>query len=81
MSIHPTISSNFESISFFSLTAVSLLALTTVQGYHGYLLFAWLYGVFLGGLHLALPVYTLERLRMRHFPRAAGFVQVETVQQ
>ena len=29
------------------IAAVSLITLTTVRGYYGYLLFVWLYGFFL----------------------------------
>lgn len=60
-------------LSFFP--AVSVFALTSVEGYHGYLLFAWMYGAFLGGHSVALSVYTLEKMRIRHFPRAWGYVQ------
>ena len=59
----------------FFLLGVSLLALTSVEGYHGYLLFAWMYGTFLGGFHYTLSVFTLEKVRIRHFSRAWGYVQ------
>ena len=52
-----------------------MIALSTVEGYHGYLLFAWMYGIFLGGYQFCLKVYTLERVRVRQFPRGWGFVQ------
>nr|CAD7450324.1 unnamed protein product [Timema bartmani] len=54
---------------------VSLLALSTVQGYHGYVLFVWLYGVCLGGFLYSLKMFTMERVRARHFTRTWGFVQ------
>ncbi|XP_069699986.1 monocarboxylate transporter 4 isoform X3 [Periplaneta americana] len=54
---------------------VSLLALSAVQGYHGYVLFVWLYGVCLGGVLYSLKMVTMERVRARHFTRAWGFVQ------
>jgi hypothetical protein len=54
---------------------VSLLALTSVEGYHGYLLFAWMYGGFLGGLNFSLATFVLERSRIRHFARDWGFLQ------
>ncbi|XP_066994725.2 monocarboxylate transporter 4 [Anabrus simplex] len=54
---------------------VSLLALSTVQGYHGYVLFVWLYGVCLGGFLYSLKMFTMERVRTRHFTRAWSFVQ------
>jgi hypothetical protein len=54
---------------------VSLLALSTVQGYHGYVLFVWLYGVCLGGFLYSLKMFTMERVKSRYFTRAWGFVQ------
>ena len=56
-------------------SAVSMLALVSVEGYHGYFLFAWMYGIFLGGFELTLKVYTFDRLRVRQFTRGWGFVQ------
>ncbi|CAK9800342.1 Monocarboxylate transporter 8 [Anthophora plagiata] len=53
-----------------------ILALTAVQGnYHGYVLFAWIYGIFCGGYHYSLKMYTYERVRARNFARTWGFVQ------
>lgn len=52
-----------------------MLALTSVQGYHGLVLFTWIYGIFLGGYMYSLKVYTYERVRARHFPRAWSFLQ------
>ena len=54
---------------------ISMLALASVQGYHGYLLFSWMYGMFLGGFEFSLKIYTLEMVRVRQFPRGWGFVQ------
>ena len=34
-----------------------------------------MYGVFLGGFNLTLAVFTLDKIRMKHFTRAWGFVQ------
>jgi hypothetical protein len=58
-----------------AVAGVSLLALSTVQGYHGYVLFAWLYGLCLGGFLYSLKMFTMERVRARHFTRTWGFVQ------
>ncbi|KAK6628228.1 hypothetical protein RUM43_002040 [Polyplax serrata] len=55
--------------------SISLLALGTVQGYHGYALFVWIYGICLGGFSYSLKMFTMERVRARHFTRAWGFVQ------
>nr|CAH7727754.1 unnamed protein product [Callosobruchus chinensis] len=54
---------------------ISLLALSAVQGYHGYVLFVWLYGVCLGGFTYSLKMFTLERIKARHFTKAWSFVQ------
>ena len=40
---------------------ISILALTSVQGYHGYLLFVWIYGTFLGGFQYVLKMYTFQK--------------------
>ncbi|XP_065339096.1 monocarboxylate transporter 10-like isoform X1 [Cloeon dipterum] len=54
---------------------IAILALTAVQGYRGYLLFVWVYGIFCGGYHYSLKMYTYERVRARNFARTWGFVQ------
>lgn len=55
---------------------VSILALTTVRGdRQGYVMFAWVYGMFCGGYHYSLKMYTYERVRARNFARTWGFVQ------
>ena len=46
-----------------------------MEGYHGYLLFAWMYGACVGGLNFSLATFVLERSRIRHFARDWGFVQ------
>lgn len=53
---------------------LSLLALATVNGYHGYVLFAWFYGFCLGGYQYALHQYTLDRVRARQFARGWSLV-------
>lgn len=55
---------------------LSILALTTVHGNRqGYILFVWIYGIFCGGYHYSLKMYTYERVRARNFARTWGFVQ------
>jgi len=54
---------------------ISILALSSVQGYHGYLLFVWMYGIFMGGFQYVLKMYTFEKIRAKHFPRGWSFVQ------
>ncbi|XP_077541425.1 monocarboxylate transporter 10-like isoform X2 [Haemaphysalis longicornis] len=55
--------------------SVSLLAFTALHQYHGYLLFVWIYGIFLGGYQYSLKMYTLEKVRARNFAKAWSFVQ------
>ncbi|KAL1131236.1 hypothetical protein AAG570_010854 [Ranatra chinensis] len=58
------------------MSALTLLALATISGNRqGYVLFAWIYGIFCGGYHYSLKMYTYERVRARNFARTWGFVQ------
>lgn len=68
--------SNFSTTNYFS--GISLLALSAVQGYHGYVLFVWLYGICLGGYSYSLKMFTLERIRARHYTKAWSFIQGAT---
>lgn len=53
-----------------------ILALTTVHGnYNAYVMFTWIYGIFCGGYHYSLKMYTYERVRARNFAKTWGFVQ------
>ena len=45
----------------FIILGISILALSSVQGYHGYLLFVWMYGTFLGAFHYVLKIFTFEK--------------------
>ncbi|KAF0299794.1 Monocarboxylate transporter 2 [Amphibalanus amphitrite] len=51
------------------------LALPAVRGYSGYVLFAWLYGLFYGGYQYSLKMCTYEKVRARNFAKTWGFVQ------
>ena len=54
---------------------ISILALAAVEGFNGLVIFACLYGFSLGAYNYILKVYTYERVRARHFPRAWSFIQ------
>ncbi|XP_048485291.1 monocarboxylate transporter 10 isoform X2 [Plutella xylostella] len=55
---------------------LATMALTVVErSYSGYVMFAWIYGIFCGGYHYSLKMYTYERVRSRNFARTWGFVQ------
>lgn len=51
---------------------ISMLALSSVEGYHGYVLFAWMYGLCLGGFLYSMKMLTMERVRGRHFSKVWG---------
>lgn len=54
------------------------LGFTAIQGQrslHAYMLFVWIYGIFCGGYHYSLKMYTYERVRARNFACTWGFVQ------
>lgn len=71
-----TICSNVKTyFTYLSPPGISLLALSAVQGYHGYVLFVWLYGISLGGFTYSLKMFALERLRNKHFTKAWSFIQ------
>ena len=57
------------------LCGISIMAFTAVEGYKGYVVFVWSYGVFLGGYHYSLKMYIYEKVRARNFARAWGFAQ------
>ena len=57
------------------MTGVSVAAFTSVEGYNGFVVFTWIYGVFCGGYHYSLKMYIYEKVRARNFARAWGFAQ------
>ena len=60
------------------LCGISIMAFTAVEGYKGYIVFVWSYGIFLGGYQYCLKVYIYEKVRARNFARAWGFAQSST---
>ena len=52
-----------------------MLALASVEGYHGYLMFVWMYGIFFGGMEVALKTYCYERLKIKQYARGWGYIQ------
>ena len=57
------------------MAGIAILAFTAVEGYNGYVLFVWIYGVFSGGYSYTLKMYIYEKVRARNFARAWGFAQ------
>jgi MFS family permease len=57
------------------MTGLSILAFTAIEGNNGYVIFAWIYGIFCGGYNYALKMYINEKVRARNFARAWGFAQ------
>lgn len=54
---------------------IGFIAIQGQRNLHGYILFVWIYGIFCGGYHYSLKMYTYERVRARNFARTWGFVQ------
>eukprot|EP00095_Tigriopus_kingsejongensis_P005299 snap_masked-scaffold337_size202799-processed-gene-0.7 protein:Tk05299 transcript:snap_masked-scaffold337_size202799-processed-gene-0.7-mRNA-1 annotation:"monocarboxylate transporter 12-like" len=57
------------------LCGISISTFGTIQGYHGLVLFVWIYGAFLGGYHHALKMFVYEKVRSRNFASSWSFVQ------
>ena len=54
---------------------ITILALPTVQGYNGYAIFVWVYGIFIGGYNYALKMYVYQKVRARNFSWAWSYIQ------
>ena len=54
------------------------MAFMAVEGYKGYVVFVWSYGIFLGGYQYSLKMYIYEKVRARNFARAWGFAQASS---
>lgn len=72
LNIYIELKSIYEINNDKNILGLSLLALSSVQGYHGYVLFVWLYGLCLGGFLYSVKMLTMERVRAKHFTRAWG---------
>ena len=57
------------------MTGIAILSFTAVEGYNGYVLFVWIYGIFCGGYNYTLKMYIYEKVRARNFARAWAFAQ------
>lgn len=61
-----------------AMCGICCICFTAIQGnrnIHAYMLFVWIYGIFCGGYHYSLKMYTYERVRARNFARTWSFVQ------
>ena len=54
---------------------ITVLAFAAVDGFRGYVVFVWCFGVFSGGFMYSLKMYIYEKVRARNFSRAWGFAQ------
>ena len=54
---------------------ITVLAFAAVDGFRGYVVFVWCFGVFSGGYTYSLKMYIYEKVRARNFSRAWGFAQ------
>ncbi|XP_022231984.2 uncharacterized protein LOC111080585 [Drosophila obscura] len=65
---------------FISIVALAILFLSFVMGYKGLCILSWLYGIGLGGFQYSLKILALERIKLKHFSKAWGFIRgVESV--
>ncbi|KAG8189865.1 hypothetical protein JTE90_023372 [Oedothorax gibbosus] len=51
------------------------LSINAAQGYYGFVLFAWMFGVPCGGLHYSLKMLVFEKIRAKSFSRAWAYVE------
>lgn len=55
-----------------TLVAISTLVLSAVTGYRSLCIVAWTYGLGLGGYRYTMKMFTLERVKGKHFTKAWG---------
>ena len=58
---------------------ITVLAFEAVDGFRGYLVSVWCFGVFYGGYTYSLNMYIYEKVHARNFGRARGFAQFAMV--
>ncbi|XP_035217908.1 uncharacterized protein LOC118191216 [Stegodyphus dumicola] len=51
-----------------------LLAYPALTGFHGYVLFVWIYGIFYGGYIYSLKLCVFEKVRARNYARAWSLI-------
>ncbi|KAF8777982.1 hypothetical protein HNY73_014759 [Argiope bruennichi] len=54
---------------------LGLMSVSAAQGYYGFVLFAWMYGIPCGGLHYSLKMLVFEKIRAKSFSRAWAYVE------
>ena len=58
------------------LLGLTVMTFTAVDGYKGYVVFVWCYGMFYGGYYYSLKMYIYEKVRARNFGRTWGYAQL-----
>ncbi|XP_034668028.1 uncharacterized protein LOC117901403, partial [Drosophila subobscura] len=77
---HFVINTKIVTQLFISIVALAILFLSFVMGYKGLCILSWLYGIGLGGFQYSLKILALERIKLKHFSKAWGFIRgVESV--
>ncbi|XP_043661816.1 uncharacterized protein LOC122625849 [Drosophila teissieri] len=77
---HFVINTKIVTQLFLSIVALAILFLSFVMGYTGLCILSWLYGIGLGGFQYSLKILALERIKLKHFSKAWGFIRgVESV--
>ncbi|ALC38869.1 CG10019, partial [Drosophila busckii] len=60
---------------FIAIVALAILFLSFVMGYKSICVLSWLYGIGLGGFQYSLKILALERVKLKHFSKAWGFIR------
>ncbi|XP_022238040.1 monocarboxylate transporter 10-like [Limulus polyphemus] len=55
--------------------AISILSFCALNGYYGYVLFVWFYGIFCGGYQYSLKMHLYEKVRPNYFDGSWGYLQ------
>ncbi|XP_060644561.1 monocarboxylate transporter 7 [Drosophila nasuta] len=77
---HFVINTKIVTQLFIAIVALAILFLSFVMGYKGLCILSWLYGIGLGGFQYSLKILALERIKLKHFSKAWGFIRgVESV--
>ncbi|XP_030383874.1 monocarboxylate transporter 7 [Scaptodrosophila lebanonensis] len=77
---HFVINTKIVAQLFISIVALAILFLSFVMGYTGLCILSWIYGIGLGGFQYSLKILALERIKLKHFSKAWGFIRgVESV--
>ncbi|CAM1297663.1 Uncharacterised protein g1892 [Pycnogonum litorale] len=72
---HCHVSRHYLAQSCLLCLGLSLIAFSTLQGYHGYVLCVFMYGIFFSGYTYCVKLHLYEKVRARNFSKAWAFLQ------